>query len=187
MKARIAIAAVVSAIALPIAAAAEQSHHPASAQQTATEAQSPMGGPMTMQRGKMMMGHDMMGCRMMGVSSGQNPRIDGRLAFLKAELGITRSQDKDWNEFAKAFRDSYEKRKAQHAAMRQRMADKAGTETAAASAPGALKHHIRMMETMVENLKLYESAVSELYEALTDSQKATADELLAMNCGMMGR
>lgn len=192
MKARTLITALVSAIALPLAAAAEQSHHPASAEQTPTEVQTEMGGPMMMQQGRMMMGHgmmsgSMMSCPMMATSDDQYSRIEGRLAFLKAELSITQSQEQSWNTFAEAFRDSHEKRKAQHGAMHRRMAEKAGSKNATASAPDALKHHIQMLETMVEKLKSHERAVSELYDALNDTQKATADELLAMNCGMVRR
>src|SRR5262249_3563649 len=94
-------------------------HHPAetaappAATRPATPPQAGMGG-MDMMR--MMQGMHM---RMMGGPAGMGmiDRIEGRLAFLRAELKITEAQANAWNMFAEALRANAQKLAAVRSAM----------------------------------------------------------------------
>lgn len=153
-----------------------------------------------MQHGPGMMGHHMMGpgnmgsgmigCPMMGgqgmamgygqMGSGMmmtGPAIEGRLAYLKAELGITEAQATAWNGYATAVKGRMTGMQGTHQAMMQ--AWQTGTATA------RLDAHTKAMETMVESLKALKPATEALYAVLTTEQKAKADVLLGMGCCMM--
>ncbi len=184
MKKTLVISALMSAATLLITTpVAAQSHHPESAKGEQMQDQEMMGGQM---KGGMMMHQGMIDCPMMGQSQGE-PRTEGRLAFLKAELKIKSGQESAWNTYADAVRDSH-KHKADHMAkMNQKMMkkDDAAQTAERPPAPEALRKRIEMMETMLANLKSVSSATSNFYDKLDQSQKATADELLGMSCGMM--
>lgn len=179
MRWKLAIAALTAAAALPITTAmADQSRQPASKGQM-TQESGGMGG--------MMKGGGMMDCPMHGMMSQQSPRIEGRLAFLKAELGINKDQEKAWNDYAAAFRSSHQSMMGGMGMMRGGMGKQnmqAETESDK-SAVEALQNRIEMMEGMLQSMKALEGPVSKLYDALDDAQKATADDLLGMGCGMM--
>lgn len=122
-----------------------------------------MGGPM--------MGN--MGAQMMG--GGPATHIEGRLAFLKTELGITESQMDVWQDYVAAVRDS--------AGSMQKMHDMMMSGDWPTSFPERMERHEQMMSARVETLtKLREAAVP-LYEELDDGQKQMADRILGM--GMM--
>lgn len=185
MNWKLAIAAIAAAATLPIATAlADQSHHPASKDQSMQASQG-MGG--MMQGGSMMSRAGMMDCPMHGMMGQQSPRIEGRLAFLKAELGIKNNQEKAWNDYAEAFRRSHEGMMGRMGMMRGKMGNQDMQAGAGSSktAIEALEIRIEMMEGMLQSLKALEEPTAKLYDALDDTQKATADELLGMGCGMM--
>jgi len=150
----------------------------------------------TMQSQGMMMGHGMMNrqgmmnCPMMGMMG--QPRTEGRIAFLKAELKITDTQEPAWVTYSDTLRNV-------HQAMAGHMQGMMGANNMGQGmmgqgmmmqgaqrkpAPEALNARIQMMEAMLANLKTLQSATSELYDTLDDDQKSTADELLGMPCGM---
>jgi len=178
MRWKLAIAAITAAAALPVATAmADPSHHPASKDQM-TQETSGMGETM---------GGGMMDCPMHGMMSQQNPRMEGRLAFLKAELDIKKGQEKAWNDYAAAFRSSHQSMMGRMGMMSGGMG-KMGMQAEPGpkkSAVEALQNRIQMMEGMLQSLKALEGPTAKLYDALDDTQKATADELLGMGCGMM--
>ena len=183
-----AISAIISAAALFIAApAAAQPHQHGQADSQQMDAQGMMGGQMKdgMMMGQSMM-QGMMDCPMMGQSHGQ-PRTEGRLAFLKAELKIESNQEATWNKYAEAVRASHQGMAEHMAKMHEKMMKKDDTAQIAERLPEpkALQNRIAMMEGMLANLKSVEAATSKLYDKLDQSQKATADELLSMPCGMM--
>jgi hypothetical protein len=185
MNWKLAMAAITAAAVLPLVSAmADPSHHPASKDQM-MQGPSDTGG--MMQGDGMMSRGGMMDCPMHGMMSRQSPRIEGRLAFLKAELGIKKDQEKAWNDYAKAFRSSHQNMMTRMDMMGGAMG-KQGEQTQAASAKSAvnaLQGRIRMMESMVQSLKALEAPTSKLYDALDETQRATADDLLGMSCGMM--
>ena len=137
----------------------------------------------------MMMGRGMMHCPMM---RNGKPRTEGYLAFLKAELKITGEQEDAWESYADTLREIHQAMADRMGRMRQKGMGQMGRrmmqEGERKSAPEALQARIDMMESMLANLKKLQGATAELYKALDDTQKATADELLGMPCGMgMGR
>jgi hypothetical protein len=117
-----------------------------------------------------MMGQGMMGPGMgmmmgsgpmMGLMMGTGPMMEGRLAYLKAELGITDAQTSAW--------DDYGMIKAMHSG----------------NAVDRLDAHVKAMESMVESLKALKPPTVALYAVLSDDQKKKADQLLGGCCGMM--
>lgn len=184
MKKALAIAALLSTIAFPLAAQSTmQGHHPDSAQAETNAPKGMMGGQM---KGGMMMGQGMMECPMMDRSKGA-PRTEGRLAFLKAELKIKSNQDAAWNDYAQAIRSSDQGMTDHMAKMHKKMMTLNDTAQVAErpTAPKALQSRIEMMEGMLVNLKSVEAVTSKLYETLDQPQKKTADELLGISCSMM--
>lgn len=134
------------------------------------------------QRGMPMMGmmHGMMhgGPGMGGMGRGMQPfeHIEGRVAFLKAELAITDAQMPQWNDYAAAMR-------AGAASMKDAMAKiaQAGMPTVG---PERAEAMIQMMTARLDTMKSRLAAGKALYAVLTDAQKKTADELM---WGRMGR
>lgn len=106
-------------------------------------------------------------------------RVDGRLAFLKAELKITDEQSAAWNKLAEAIRTSA-------AGRRERMKGKWSGDDNGKSLLERLDAHEQFMSARLEELKQVKSAWSDLYKALSDSQKKEADEIVLPVMGMGG-
>jgi len=143
----------------------------------------PQGGMMSpddampMMRGAGPMGR--MG--MMGMAE----HIEGRVAFLKAELKITEAQMPQWNAFADALRANARRMSEMKATMMQGgMMDQGN---APVSAPERLDRMEKMMTAMLEGLKETKAALTPLYSVLTEEQKKVADQLIHGPMGMMGR
>ena len=163
-------------------------HHPAPGDGT-TEAAS---GNQDQQGMSMPMMMNMMGAmmKMMGGGGGRTgmggmdmsgmgmtERIEGRIAFLHAELQISDGQSKVWNDFAGALRNNAKLLKEANMPM---MAD--------ASAPqllAQLDSQERILGARLEGIRAMKAALAALYEALTPDQRKTADELLAAHMGLM--
>ncbi len=96
-------------------------------------------------------------------------RLEGRIAFLKAELQITDKQLPDWNVLADALRSS-----------RQHLLDARKLLVMDEKMPGTerLDHYERHLSERLEAIKSARAAFSRLYGTLNDSQKQTADALL---------
>ena len=115
-----------------------------------------------------------------GMMSGSARHVEGRIAFLKAELKITDAQLPLWNALAGAMRD--------HA---RSMATRSGETTA--TLPGRLAALDKAMAARLDTLHKLQAAVAPLYAALADEQKKVADELTAdmgddtMRGGAQGR
>ncbi len=173
--------------ALAQTAGQHNEHHPADASAPATPTtpndrpgapwmMNMMGDGMNMS-GMMQMMNGMHG-GMGGCMSGpQLDRIEGRIAFLRAELRITDSQNAVWNAFANALRVQ---------------AQKSSTSSDAMSDGGSLLDRIdrqeRALATKIENVRTLKAAIVPLLSAMSDEQKKTADQLLGPYFGapMMG-
>ena len=128
-----------------------------------------MGGNMAQMMAMMqMMRGGMMGMDMM--SAGGSSHIEGRIAFLKAELKITDAQLPQWNAFADALRSSMT---ALHAAMQSMM-----QANGRATAPDQMERQVAVLSSHLDSAKAGLAAVKPLYAALSDEQKKTADELV---------
>ena len=144
-----------------------------------------MMGPGMMGPG--MMGWDrdrmmpMMRGGMMGMMMGPGmmaQHVEGRIAFLRAELGITAAQEAQWNAFAEALRASAQAMADMHQQMMPMM--QGGPQTV--PLPQRLELHERMMTSHLEALRRVRTAAGPLYAALDDRQKRIADGLMM---GMM--
>jgi hypothetical protein len=121
----------------------------------------------------------------MGQGSGammdRQPRIDavieGRLAYLKGELDITDAQAAAWTGYADAVKARIDLMQG----MRQSMFDAMQKGTAIER----MDVRIANMEAMLEAMKELKPATEALYAALSDEQKAVADELIGADCGAM--
>jgi hypothetical protein len=96
-------------------------------------------------------------------------RLEGRIAFLKAELQISDKQSADWNGVADALRSS-----RQHLLEARKMLvmdDRLGSAD-------RLEHYERHLSERLEALKSARLAFTRLYASLNESQKQTADTIL---------
>lgn len=112
-------------------------------------------------------------------------RIDGRLAFLKAELKITEQQAAAWDEFAGAIRTRAD---AHNELMRSMRATFDDGDFLKKPLPERLTFQISHLEARVEQAKAVKAAVDKLYATLDDTQKQAADDTVLPLMGMgMGR
>ena len=107
--------------------------------------------------------------------------IEGRIAFLRAELKITDAQMSAWNTFADALRANAKKLGEVRAAMMSR--------SGAGQQPLTLADRLDVQEqwlvARLEGIRAIKPAFVSLFSTLTDEQKKTANELLAPHMGMM--
>lgn len=104
-------------------------------------------------------------------------RVEGRIAFLRAELKITDAQDAAWNAFADALRANAKSLGEVRAAIM------------AGSAQQSLVERFALQEkwlaARLEGARALKSPLVYLMAALSDDQKKVADELFAPHMGMM--
>jgi LTXXQ motif family protein len=98
--------------------------------------------------------------------------IEGRLAFLKAELKITSEQESLWNDYAAAVRDNAQAMTIRCASM---MSDGGKNE---ANLPDRLDAHEQFMAAQLDALRATSKALKPLYAALSDTQKQVANQLI---------
>jgi hypothetical protein len=105
--------------------------------------------------------------------------VDGRLAYLKAELKLNDAQQNAWNLFA----DNYRAAAARTAQQCEKMDDKTGDHAAHKGVLG----HLGMMESHMtahlDSVKAIKGAIEPLFNVLSEEQKKTANEVMT---GMMG-
>ncbi|BBU60473.1 hypothetical protein MSC49_04080 [Methylosinus sp. C49] len=110
--------------------------------------------------------------------------VDGRLAYLKAELKPTDAQTPQWNAFAEAIRVSGRKVAEFCAASKEERARPAEGEKAASHGLlEQLAHMERNMTIHLESVRAVRSAAEPLAAALTPEQKKIFDETMT---GLMG-
>lgn len=173
------------AVGFSLAAAAQdqhEAHHPsANGPSNGMMGNEMMGGRgMTSGQG-MMGGGGMPMMQMMGRSGmpgmGMTDHIEGRIAFLRAELKITDAQTKLWDNFAQSLRDNAKKLVAVRA--------KESEQKGALTPVRRLDDQEQWYAARLDGIKEIKSALTPFYAALSDQQKETADELLPANIGLM--
>ena len=159
------------------AATDHQAHHPApdtAAPAAPGPAAAPgMGGMMGMMGGMsgapgggmQMGGMPCMAGMMMGAS-----HVEGRIAFLKAELKITDAQLPQWNAVADAIRGNAQAMQKAHEGMMPARGER--------SLPDRLAQHEKMITGHLEALGKFKAAVGPLYQSMSEEQKKLADALL---------
>ena len=114
------------------------------------------------------------GIGMMGMAD----HIEGRIAFLKAELKITEAQMPPWNAFADALRANAEM------CTTMMQGGMMGQDGASMSALDRLDHMEKMMSGMLEAVKGTRAALAPLSAVFTEEQKKVANELIRGPMGM---
>ena len=176
------------------AAWAADEHHPAgdsavpSTTTTGPTPQMPMAGMMTGSDSTAMMSMMNMLMNMMSQDMGEMAmpgmgmidHIEGRLAFLRAELKITDTQTQAWNEFAQALRNNAKRLSELRAAM---------VPGDANAKPPTLGRRLEQQENWyaarLDGVRATKVTLEHLYGALSDEQKKTADELMGPHLGLM--
>lgn len=108
--------------------------------------------------------------------------IEGRLAFLKAELKITPEQEPQWTKFAEAVRATT---KSASDGMRSMMMGGGMMHGPAPTALDVMNRYEKTLTIRLDALRTVKAAFEPLYAALSDEQKKTANELLASPMGVM--
>lgn len=132
-------------------------------------------GPMMMQ--------GRMGGRMMGDGwlDTMIERVDGRLAYMRAELKITDGQSPQWDAFAAAVRSGAEAHNALMRSMHETFADRDAEKM---TLPDRLAFQQSHLEARLEQVKSMKDAANKLYAVLSDDQKKTADDIVLPMMGM---
>jgi LTXXQ motif family protein len=135
--------------------------------------------------GQSMMGHHgMMGSMGMGggpaaMCGRMTSHIEGRIAFLKAELKITPEQEALWNDYANAVRDNAKTMSGRCTAL---TGDSGASEK---SLPDRLNAQEQFVAARLDALRATTKTLKPLYQALSDEQKKLADQLIRSSTGMM--
>lgn len=141
-----------------------------------------MGGGMMKMGDKMPMGmmQSMGMMRERGAMSGMETidRVEGRIAFLRAELKITDAQTTAWNAFADALR-----------ANAKALGELRTSMTQPDAAPQSLADRLALQEkwlsARLDGTRAIRTALTALAGTFSDDQKKTADDLLTPHMGMM--
>ncbi|MFZ2158816.1 MAG: Spy/CpxP family protein refolding chaperone, partial [Bradyrhizobium sp.] len=126
----------------------------------------------------------MQAAKMMGPGMGGMAtidRIEGRIAFLRAELKITDAQAGAWNTFAEALRDNAKKLGELRASMMGKPGD---AQQQAPTMADRLDRQEQWLLARLEGTRAMKAAFSKLNEALSDEQRKAANDLLAPHMGM---
>lgn len=126
----------------------------------------------------MMQRMGMMGSGMGGMAT--IDRVEGRIAFLRAELKITDAQADAWNGFADVLRANA-KRLAE---VRVAIMPKPGDAQPASTLAARLDQQEQWLAARLDGTRAMKSAFAKLNEALSDDQKKTANDLLTPHMGM---
>jgi len=135
------------------------------------------GGMGMMDQGAMPMAGSMSNSGM--PMQGMGAHLEGRIAFLRAELAITEAQAPQWEAFAQALRDSTAKLKEAQAAAPQ---------AAAATFMQRAELQEQWLGARLDGLKGIRTAFAGLQAVLSDDQKKTAEALFTqpLCLGQMG-
>jgi hypothetical protein len=180
---------VLAVAAVTASATAQQGSEPqGGAMGHQSEGGSMMGQGMSGEGGSMM-GHSGRGMGMMQGMGGMRGdasmcarmtgHIEGRLAFLKAEIKITPEQESLWNGYATAVRNNAQAMTTSCTSMMSQSGDKE------ASLPDRLDAHEQFMAAQLDALRATTKALKPLYAALSDTQKQVANQLIRGTMGMM--
>ncbi|NNM73905.1 Spy/CpxP family protein refolding chaperone [Enterovirga aerilata] len=128
------------------------------------------GGSMRMEDDKMGMSGSQPMPGMTPNGMDMTDRIDGRIAFLRAELKITDAQAASWNQFAEALRSS----RKHLLEAREQLA----SPTAESNPATRIEQYERHLAARLEAIRTARTSFSQLYAGLDQHQKHVADELV---------
>lgn len=104
-----------------------------------------------------------------GMMGGPTQFVEGRIAFLEAELKITDAQKPLFDAFATAVRDSAASMEPMHQRMR--------SQDLPESLPDRLQWHIDEISSRLSAMETVKVAALPLYDALSPEQKTVADSI----------
>jgi hypothetical protein len=113
---------------------------------------------------------------MMGPQAGGD-HVEGRIAFIKAELKITEAQAPQRNAFAEAVRGNVGR-------MVEMQKSMMGGQGAPSTLPARLALEDKLLTAHLAALKKTEDALAQLYGVLSDDQKKIADTIILGPMGM---
>jgi hypothetical protein len=135
--------------------------------------------------GMMGPGSGMMGWGMWGgrVPWGRGPegmldRVEGRLAFVKAELKITEAQTPAWNDLAATIRSAAKQHNERMKTVFKEAQEKTLLER--------LDAQEQFMGARIDEIKQIKGSLKALYAVLSDEQKKEADSVVLPMVGMGG-
>lgn len=186
-------AAALAVLAVPAGAADEhEQHHPAPGGAAMEQSQAMpgaaggmgmcsmmqrQGGGVPGMQGMSGMCGRMMG--QMGMAGGDMTRhIEGRIAFVRAELEINDAQQPAWNAFADALRN-------QARAMAQLQASMMAGAMMPPTLLNRLEQQERVLSVRLEGVRNLRATYAQLSQVLNDPQRMMAEELISHHLGMM--
>ena len=108
--------------------------------------------------------------------------LEGRIAFVAAELHLTDTQKPAWDKFAEALRANGKRQDALRGAMRNIMFGNRATDLS-----GRLDQEEQFLSTHLDSVRALKTALAPLVAALDDRQRQTLTELSPIGMGgMMG-
>lgn len=172
---------------------ASDPHHPSnggsaqpSAPSTQTPSQDGQSGMMGMMPMAQMMNMMAQGCMAMSGAKMGAPdesgmamvdHMDGRIAFLRAELKITDEQAGAWSEMEKALRSNAQ-------LLKEARSDVPDAAPSQQTLEQRLENQVRLLSARLEGTRAIKAALSHLYLALSAEQRKTADELIGTQMGL---
>lgn len=118
-----------------------------------------------------MAGGGMMQMMMRGQPSAPLDRVEGSVAFMRAEIAITEAQAQPWDQFAQSLREG----RKHLVEARQALATSTAGQFGAPDRLEAYEHHLTMR---LDSMKAARESFGRLYGLLSPTQKRTADELV---------
>ena len=166
--------ALLAAITATVSARAQQNSQPdnGSMMNQQPGSGSMMGHGMMGGGQSMMGGHGMMGGGSASMCGRMTAHIEGRLAFLKAELNITPEQEALWKDYANAVRDNAKTMSGRCTSL---MGDSGASEK---SLRDRLDAQEQFVAARLDALRATNKALKPLFQALSDAQKKLADQLI---------
>lgn len=161
------------AFAFPASLWAEDAHHPQPTEEVIPETTPARSEASAM--GMMEMMPDMM--RMMQEMGDPTRHVEGRIAFLHAELAITTEQETAWSAFADALRKNA-------AALKTATGGEHGHDPES-GVVGALIVKQHQLERQLDGLVAINAALGPLSATLSDGQRGMLNELLPHVSGLM--
>lgn len=161
------------AFAFPASLWAEDAHHPQPTEEVIPETTPAPSEASAM--GMMEMMPDMM--RMMQEMGDPTRHVEGRIAFLHAELAITTEQETAWSAFADALRKNA-------AALKTATGGEHGHDPES-GVVGALIVKQHQLERQLDGLVAINAALGPLSATLSDGQRGMLNELLPHVSGLM--
>ena len=132
------------------------------------------GGPMGADMGRMM---EMMHPMTAGGMGLPFEHVEGRIAYLKAELKVTDAQSAPWNAFADTMRADAAAMKTMHEGM--------GNAGMPITMPDRMAARRKMMSARIAMMERSETSMKALYAALSTDQRKSFDQIMSGPMGMM--